>query len=77
MLEDSLPGKVGDTLNLAYLALWPAELPFGHDKDHTAMRWVTLPELLADKDLCGHWYPQRLAIRALEIVKMEKKTRVP
>lgn len=70
--EDILPGKVCDTLNLAYLALWPAGLPFGHDKDHVALRWVTLPELLADKNLCGHWYPQHLATRALQIVAAAK-----
>ncbi len=67
--HDNLPGKVCDTLNVAYLALWPAGLPFGHDEDHSAMRWVTLKELYDDGYLCGHWYPQHLAIRALEIVR--------
>lgn len=71
--EDSAPGKVADTLNVAYLALWPTELRFGHDKDHTAVRWVTLPELLADGYLCGHWYPQYLATRALRIVAAAKE----
>ncbi|MBI1998854.1 MAG: hypothetical protein HYS73_00785 [Parcubacteria group bacterium] len=65
---DNLPGEACDTLNIAYLALLSDEFPFGYDSDHTAVRWVTLPELLADSNLCGHWYPQHLAIRALQIV---------
>lgn len=75
--EDSMPGKVCDTLNLAYLVLWPADLPFGHDKDHAMLRWVTLPDLERDPDFCGHWYPQRLATRALEIVTVTKDGSVP
>ena len=71
--EDSLPGKVCDTLNVACLTLWSADLPFGHDKDHTALRWVTLPELKANPNLCGHWNPQRLATRALQIVASAKR----
>ncbi len=71
--EDSMPGKVCDTLNLAYLALWPTKLSFGHDKDHTSLRWVTLAELEANPNLCGHWYPQCLAMRALQIVGRAKK----
>ena len=71
--EDSAPGTACDTLNVAYIVLWSAERPFGHDKDHTALRWVTLPELEADPNLCGHWYPQHLATRALQIVSRAKE----
>lgn len=70
--EDNLPGEACDTLNIAYLALLSEDFPFGHDRDHTAVRWVTLPELLADGNLCGHWYPQHLATRALKIVGAAK-----
>lgn len=71
--EDNLPGEACDTLNIAYLALLSEGFPFGHDSDHTALRWVTLPELEVNPNLCGHWYPHHLATRALQIVAAAKE----
>lgn len=60
-------GKVCDTINVCYMAIADPEVPLHHDKDHTAIRWVTMEELMSD--WCGHWYPKWAARKALEIYR--------
>lgn len=64
--EDTV-GKVCDTVNLCYMAIYRGTQELHHDKDHTSVRWV------GEKDLqpgfCGHWYPEWAATRAIEIYR--------
>lgn len=56
-------GKVCDTINQCYLGLLDHGVDVWHDKDHEQVRWFTWEEL-ANSNM--HWYPKRVAMRALE-----------
>jgi hypothetical protein len=60
-----------DTINVCYMALLPSYWKdmLGHDKDHTALRFATEADLVP-KYSCGHWYPRRVALRALQAYKV-------
>lgn len=61
------PSKVCDTLNVCGMAVVTTTRTLYHDKDHSAIRWVESEDLKSDPDLCGHWYPQWAAKKALDI----------
>lgn len=61
------PSKVCDTLNVCGMAVLTTTKTLYHDKDHSAIRWVGREDLRDDPNLCGHWYPQWAAQKALDI----------
>lgn len=65
--EDCLPGKIADTINLAYLGILPPDFAPLHDCDHCCVK--LFDEDAIKQTSTGHWYPDRLVMRALSIVR--------
>lgn len=61
------PAKVCDTLNVCGMAMITTKRDLYHDKDHSAIRWVDREDLEKEPNLCGHWYPQWAASKALDV----------
>jgi ADP-ribose pyrophosphatase YjhB (NUDIX family) len=60
------PRKVCDTFNVCGMTVIHGNTQeLYHDKDHSAIRWVSMEELTPGS--CGHWYPEWAARKALEV----------
>ena len=59
------PERVCDTVNICYMGIVLGSQEIRYDRDHTNARWVGKADLTPGS--CGHWYPEHVGQRALNI----------
>lgn len=63
------PERVCDTVNLCYMGIILGDQEIRYDRDHTNARWASLDGERPMGVQCGHWYPEHVGRRALEIYR--------